>query len=162
MLPVATGVYSFRRTNHCSLAHHPIFFGPLFSYSYELLFPQPLYFDNDLNCPGVWGARFQFSTLCLRVSVANPVPKSCRVILLRTLCRSQKSQLLCNQANPNSLRKIRGGGVCLRATPRSLRLGVIISLRFVPLPSPAGQLLHQLLQNQHLQKCIKTNNFIFF
>ena len=26
--------------------------GPLFSYSYELLFPQPLSFDNDLSCPG--------------------------------------------------------------------------------------------------------------
>ncbi len=28
------------------------FVAPLFSYSYELLFPQPLCFDNDLNCPG--------------------------------------------------------------------------------------------------------------
>ena len=30
---------------------------PLFSYSCELLFPQVLYFDNDLRCPGVWGCR---------------------------------------------------------------------------------------------------------
>ncbi len=29
-------------TSHC----------PLFSYSYELLFPQPLYFHIDLRCPG--------------------------------------------------------------------------------------------------------------
>ncbi len=28
---------------------------PLFSYSYELLFPQVFYFDNDPHCPGVWG-----------------------------------------------------------------------------------------------------------
>jgi hypothetical protein len=47
---------------------------------------------------GVWGAYFQLSTLCLcacpsgrRASVANAVPKSCRVILLRTLCRSLRS-----------------------------------------------------------------------
>src|ERR1700720_3913749 len=32
---------------------HTTFLRPLFSYSYELLFPQLLYFDNDLNCPGV-------------------------------------------------------------------------------------------------------------
>src|ERR1700740_630386 len=30
------------------------FVRPLFSYCYELLFPQFLCFDNDLNCPGVW------------------------------------------------------------------------------------------------------------
>ncbi len=40
---------------------------------------------------GVWGAHFQFSTLCLCASVANPVPKSCRVTLLRTLRRSLRS-----------------------------------------------------------------------
>jgi hypothetical protein len=28
---------------------------PLFSYSYELLSPQALYFDNHPHCPGVWG-----------------------------------------------------------------------------------------------------------
>src|SRR5713101_2311985 len=36
----------------CVYSRLPTFVGPLFSYSYELLFPQPLYFDNDLNCPG--------------------------------------------------------------------------------------------------------------
>ena len=41
-------------------------------------------------------------------------PKSCRFILLRTLCRCEKPQLLCNQANPNSLCKIPGVGVPLR------------------------------------------------
>ena len=45
------------------------FDGPLFSYSYELLFPQPLYFDNDLNCPGVWGAHASNFQLCLSVSL---------------------------------------------------------------------------------------------
>ncbi len=28
---------------------------PLFSWSYKLLFPQALCFDNHLNCPGIWG-----------------------------------------------------------------------------------------------------------
>jgi hypothetical protein len=40
---------------------------------------------------GVYGAHFQLSTLFLCASVANPVPKPCRVILLRTLCRSLRS-----------------------------------------------------------------------
>ncbi len=31
------------------------FVRPLFSYSYELLFPQPLSFHNHPHCPGVWG-----------------------------------------------------------------------------------------------------------
>jgi hypothetical protein len=41
---------------------------PLFSYSYELLFAQPLCFDIHLNCPGVWGPYLPLPTqrsLCL-------------------------------------------------------------------------------------------------
>ena len=30
----------------------------LFSWSYKLLFPQPLSFDGHLRCPGVWGPHF--------------------------------------------------------------------------------------------------------
>src|SRR4029077_11055048 len=39
---------------------------PLFSWSYELLLPQPLYFDNHLRCPrGVGSApSFQLCVLC--------------------------------------------------------------------------------------------------
>jgi hypothetical protein len=33
--------------------HASRFAGPLFSYSYELLFPQFFCFDNHLSCPGV-------------------------------------------------------------------------------------------------------------
>src|SRR5712672_4424825 len=41
------------------------FVAPLFSWSYELLFPQPLYFDNLLRCPPGWGsAPSQLSVLC--------------------------------------------------------------------------------------------------
>jgi len=35
------------------------FGGPLFSYSYELLFPQPVCFDIHLNCPGVYSCNVQ-------------------------------------------------------------------------------------------------------
>ena len=41
-----------------AIAHYPprsthsAFVAPLFSYSYELLSPQPLSFDNDPHCPG--------------------------------------------------------------------------------------------------------------
>ena len=37
-------------------------------------------------------------------------------ILLQTLCRSRKRQVLCNQANPNSLRKTPGMGVSAAPT----------------------------------------------
>jgi len=76
------------------------FAGPLFSYSYELLFPQPLSFHNHPHCPRVWRARLQFSTLCLRVSacpdpvgVANPMfSVVCRlfVLSLRSFPRSHR------------------------------------------------------------------------
>ena len=51
---------------------------PLFSWSYELLFPQPLYFDNHLRCPrGVGSApSFQLCVLCafaLKTSL-TPLP----------------------------------------------------------------------------------------
>ena len=56
-------LHSTLATSHC----------PVFSYSYESLFPQPLFLDSDLSCPGAWGAGFQFSTLCLCASMANPM-----------------------------------------------------------------------------------------
>ena len=83
------------------------FVGPLFSYSYELLFSQPLCFDNDLNCPGGDPSSVPFRA-SRPLGQSPRRRKSRRMILLRTLCRSQKRQLLCNQANPHSLRKIPG------------------------------------------------------
>ena len=75
-----------RRSLPLLATHYPLstlfFVSPLFSYSYELLFPQPLYFDNHPHCPGVWGYKPPISlrTLCLRaaacpdlVGVANPL-----------------------------------------------------------------------------------------
>jgi len=83
---------------------------PLFSYSYESLFPQLLYFDNHTNCPGVRSAV----RLCPRTPRPPPsqlglsAHKSSPFTLLRTLCRPQKSQLFCNQANANSSAKTLG------------------------------------------------------
>src|ERR1700676_3467946 len=66
--------------------------------------------------------------------------KSRRFILLRTLCRSQKNQLLCNQSNPNSFVKTPGVWGTHSATPRTL--GVIIARRFSnPLFSYSYELL---------------------
>jgi hypothetical protein len=69
-------------TRHPLPTLHSLFVSPLFSYSYELLFPQLLYFDNHPHCPGVWGYKppILLRTLCLRaaacpdlVGVANPL-----------------------------------------------------------------------------------------
>lgn len=47
--------------------------------------------------------------------------KSRRVILLRTLCRFQKSQVLCNQANPPSFSKTPGMGSPPTSRPPNLQ-----------------------------------------
>jgi hypothetical protein len=69
-------------THHPLPATHSLFVSPLFSYSYELLFSQPLYFDNHPHCPPVWGYKPPISlrALCLRaaacpdlVGAANPL-----------------------------------------------------------------------------------------
>ena len=44
----------FRLTTH---HHQTTFVGPFFSWSYELLFPQLLSFDNHLRCPLVFSNR---------------------------------------------------------------------------------------------------------
>ena len=51
-LPRSSRGHSFTPIFEGSLA---TFIRPLFSYSYELLFPQALYFDNHPHCRGVWG-----------------------------------------------------------------------------------------------------------
>src|SRR5882762_2540571 len=71
---------------------------PVLSDSYELLFPQILSFDNHLRCPGVWGYEFPSELSMQAFKSLNSIIH----ILLRTLCRRQKTQLLCNQASPNS------------------------------------------------------------
>jgi hypothetical protein len=103
-------------------------FSSPFLFSYELLFPQVISFDNHPRCPGVWGSLRFISPLVTRhfpkvwgllagsVSLCDSAyplmdRKSLRIISLRTLWYSQKSQLLCNQANPDSFGKTPGVGV---------------------------------------------------
>jgi len=75
-----------RRSLPLLTTHYPLstlfFVSPLFSYSYELLFPQPLYFDNHPHCSPVWAYKppIPLRTLCLGaaacpdlVGVANPL-----------------------------------------------------------------------------------------
>jgi hypothetical protein len=78
-------------TNH----RHLLFAAPLFSWSYELLFPQPLSFQNYLRCPrSVGGAlprNVPCSPLCsLRRRLPRPGRggKSISFKHLRTLCLS--------------------------------------------------------------------------
>src|SRR6266850_7076484 len=48
------------------------FVHPFFSWSYELLFPQPVYFYNDLRCPrGVGPLRAPNSALCVHLCWRN-------------------------------------------------------------------------------------------
>src|SRR5229473_919714 len=55
-------------TNNCKL----LFLArPLFSYSYELLFPQALSFDNHPHCPGGVGVSLQVSRCTLRLCGRN-------------------------------------------------------------------------------------------
>src|SRR6266436_9625737 len=55
---------SLPATRDCEpLTTHSLPRAPLFSYSYELLFPQPLCFDNDPHCPGVCGTNLRFARM---------------------------------------------------------------------------------------------------
>src|SRR5437879_12328955 len=81
---------------------------PLFSWSYELLFPQPLYFDNDLRCPPVWGYPFLQRSIFQPSNLSTPLlTYSCSC----ELCVVAKNQVVWNHANPNSLGKTPGVGV---------------------------------------------------
>src|SRR5260370_4482521 len=82
---------------------------PLFSYSYELLFPQALYFDNHPHCLGVWGSNSRTASV-LSLCALCLCGKSIRFIRLRTLCRLEKSHLPWNQELPDSFAETPGVG----------------------------------------------------
>src|SRR5713226_8505716 len=84
-------------TNNCKL----LFLArPLFSYSYELLFPQALSFDNHPHCPGGVGVSFQVSRCTLRLCGKNeeirvlrrrhPLPRRQIGGLRRAACRVRR------------------------------------------------------------------------
>src|SRR5260370_10343643 len=73
-----------------------------------------------------------------RRSSLNPRP----VNLLQPLCRSQKSQLLCNQANPASFCKTPGVGVPLCDLCAPISVHSVLCL-------PASQTRHSSLSTRH-------------
>jgi hypothetical protein len=73
----------------CAFAVHR-FFNPLFSWSYELLFPQLLYFHNHLRCPGVWGS----APSALKTLRPSNVPTLCLQTLATSLS-SRKKRIPC-------------------------------------------------------------------
>jgi hypothetical protein len=87
-LPVLHAGLPVLRAGLCIIICH-FFVAPLFSWSYKLLFPQALYFDNHLRCPpGVGSALLSqlspsFSTAVINFgSAANFLFAQARVIVL--------------------------------------------------------------------------------
>ena len=93
-----------------SKRHSPLvtFPRPLFSYSYELLFPEALYSDNHPHCPRVSPVLLSDSRLLrlcdLRVSVANPL-FSYYCALLFSLCSLFHTRSFCFQSSADSFAK---------------------------------------------------------
>jgi hypothetical protein len=122
------------------------FAAPLFSYSYELLLPQALYFDNDPHCPGGRGvtpSSVAPSSTCLCRN--SPLFKH-----LQTLCFSLRSfphsDRLFSITSALFSQNTRGGGAQhFRATLRFRRhmhhvtpLSPIASVDCTYFPSPRG------------------------
>src|SRR2546423_1001424 len=92
---------------------HHRFLSRLFSSTYKSLFPQLLSFLIYTKPPGCGGLPFQFF---LRDLQDLPTFKtfqtiSCVFMHFQTLWRKQKTQVVCNQQNPNSFCKTPGVGV---------------------------------------------------
>ena len=111
------------RTAHYSLP--TLLAAPLFSYSYELLFLQALYFDNHLRCPGAWGTRVQSCLgLCGDCAFEPPLSLlashlfSILCSLVFAICALLRASVLCFQWLAASFCKTPGWGVC----PQTRRL----------------------------------------
>ena len=92
----------------------PVFVVPLFSCSYELLFPQALYFDNDLRCPGVYPLCLPSSCLGYLFSITYG--------LCSSLCSLFAHACLCFQRVTDSFAKTPGvGGSTRPGTQRRAR-----------------------------------------
>jgi hypothetical protein len=94
------------------------FVRPLFSYFYELLFPQALYFDNHPHCPPVSPPSI-LTEACLRLcalgvsAVSYAFSFSCTLFI--SLAPLFSTPALCFQSFAHSLTKTpRGMGVCMR------------------------------------------------
>ena len=99
------------------------FVGPLFSYSYELLFSHLLCFDNHLNCPGVYSSSVHRNTsppLRFDTPVANPIfSAACRLFV--SLGSLFRTRLLCFQELAASFAKNRGVGIPAKNRPCGIR-----------------------------------------
>jgi hypothetical protein len=102
------------------------FVGPLFSYSYELLFPQPLCFDNDLNCPGGGpsSAPFQGDASMARCTKGQKCGFVSPLFATLTHSLSRKSFPCHSYENTRD-----GAGIVISQSP-------ILSVRSVPVPAP--------------------------
>jgi hypothetical protein len=102
------------RSSEGSLAsrHFP---RPLFSYSYELLFPQALYFQNHPHAPGCHpptGPVKDFFRICVRCVSAVSYVFSLPCALFISLAALFRAPILCFQSFAHSLTKYRGVGTC--------------------------------------------------
>jgi hypothetical protein len=97
-------------TRHPLPTLHSLFVSPLFSYSYELLFPQPLYFDNDPHCPP--GVGVQASQSPSELCASAPLPAGVANPLLSGICRlfSALPPFVFNRLQP-LFAKCRGWGI---------------------------------------------------
>src|SRR5258708_11556947 len=84
---------------------------PLFSYSYELLFPQPLWIHIHTNCPGVWGYSYSSAFTGLRSrALSRVLSKACSLF-----ARSKKvNSFAINQIQPLFLKHPWSGYVYLQ------------------------------------------------
>src|SRR6266849_2006253 len=106
---------------------HSLFVSPLFSYSYELLFPQPLYFDNHPHCSRVWGTSLQSpSELCASPPLPAPTLSGWQIHCFQafaasfpSLCALFRTPSLCFQSFAASFPKTPGGGVPAFQPPAS-------------------------------------------
>ncbi len=101
------------------------FVAPLFSWSYEFLFPQPLCFDNLLRCPPVWGSALSqlsvrrwvtlrtLSDLCVSALSFVSVCVSSRALSTFRIntCKSVSKQRTLTPFRMNTCEKTRGGEV---------------------------------------------------
>jgi hypothetical protein len=115
-------------TRHPLPTLHSLFVSPLFSYSYELLFPQPLYFDNDPHCPPGVGVQASQSPseLCASAPLPAPTLSGWQIHCFQafaasfpSLCALFCTPSLCFQSLAASFRKIPGVGYpeCNYGTP---------------------------------------------
>jgi hypothetical protein len=83
---------------------------PLFSWSYELLFPQPFCFDNLLRCPPGWGSAPSKLTALRSSALSYPPPLFALCTFRMNTCKSVSKQRTLSTSRMNTYAKTGGGG----------------------------------------------------